>query len=142
MSLRTRCATSAVVAVSMWIQYPHDREHCKPLGRRVPRHILVTVWKQLVPGATVSGMNADKIMQAIGAEVRAEAAAQKIPMTRLAEAAGIGRVTLYRYLDATRDMPVAVLLDLSAAVGVGADVLMTRAQERVSRDAEGLSDGE
>lgn len=87
-------------------------------------------------------MNADKIMQAIGAEVRAEAAAQKIPMTRLAEAAGIGRVTLYRYLDATRDMPVAVLLDLSTAVGVGADVLMTRAQERVGRDAEGLSDGE
>lgn len=87
-------------------------------------------------------MNADKIMQAIGAEVRAEAAAQKIPMTRLAEAAGIGRVTLYRYLDATRDMPVAVLLDLSTAVGVGADVLMARAQERVGRDSEGLSNGE
>ena len=87
-------------------------------------------------------MNADKIMQALGAEIRAEAAAQKIPMTRLAEASGIGRVTLYRYLDATRDMPVAVLLDLSTAVGVSADVLMTRAQERVSRDPEGFGNGE
>lgn len=85
-------------------------------------------------------MDADKITQALGAEIRAEAAARKIPITRLAEAAGVGRVTLYRYLDATRDMPVAVFLDLSDTLGVRADVLMTRAQERAGGDPEGDSD--
>lgn len=109
-------------------------------ARRVLRHSFVSVWKQTVPSVTVQGMDADKITQATGAEIRAEAAARKIPITRLAEAAGVGRVTLYRYLDATRDMPVAVFLDLSDTLGVRADVLMTRAQERAGGDPEGDSD--
>lgn len=54
----------------------------------------------------------------------------------------IGRVTLYRYLDAERDMPVAVLLGLSRELGIGADVLMTRAEKRAGWDPQGASDSE
>ncbi|MCT1430612.1 helix-turn-helix domain-containing protein [Brachybacterium muris] len=73
---------------------------------------------------------------ALGAEIRAERAAQKVSMSDLAAAANISRQALYKYLDAERDMPVAVLLDIAARLDVGADVLMRRAEDRARRDSQ------
>ncbi len=87
-------------------------------------------------------MSDHDLLKALGSEIRAEAAAKRVPLTQLAKSASIGRVTLYRYLDAERDMPVAVLLGLSRELGIGADVLMTRAEKRAGWDAQGASDSE
>lgn len=81
-------------------------------------------------------MDIDTTLQALGAEIRAEAAAQRISLNDLASAAGIVRTTLYKYLDNDRAMPLGVLLAVSERLGVGADVLMDRAQQRAGRDSE------
>lgn len=69
---------------------------------------------------------------ALGAEIRAEAAAQKIPLSRLAETTGVGRVSLYRYLDGTREMPVSVLLRSADTLHVSVGVLIDKAEQRLA----------
>lgn len=73
---------------------------------------------------------------ALVAEIRAEAAAQQLTTTTLAERAGISRPSAYRYLAGERDLPVSVLLDFARVLGVPASDLLDRAQQRARRDPQ------
>lgn len=75
-------------------------------------------------------MNTGHEAEAVGAEIRAEAAAQRISLNELAEAAGIARTSLYKYLDATRDMPVPVLIAIAGHLNVETSELLRRASNR------------
>ncbi len=86
------------------------------------------------------GVDNDRILEALGAEIRAEAAASRISLNALAESAGIVRTTLYKYLDNDRAMPIAVLLAVADRLDVRPDVLMDRAQQRAGRDPQGGGD--
>lgn len=72
------------------------------------------------------------MVEALNAEIRAEAAAQRIPIKTLAEAAGIDRATLHRYLTEERDMPLSVLLRISETLNLQPSALMDRADTRAT----------
>lgn len=75
---------------------------------------------------------------ALGQEIRAEAAANSIPITELCKSAGVTRSALYRYLDAERDMPYSVLVDIATALRVRPFELVERAEERARRNARSV----
>jgi transcriptional regulator with XRE-family HTH domain len=68
---------------------------------------------------------------AITAEIRAEAAAQRVTWQDLAGKAGMNPSTLHRYLSDNRHMSVRVLADVSLALGLKATDLMERAEHRL-----------
>jgi transcriptional regulator with XRE-family HTH domain len=68
----------------------------------------------------------------VGAEIRAEAAAQGTRIKDLAARMGINRVVLIRYLDGTRDFPLTVLYRAAEALGVSPRVIIQRASERMA----------
>lgn len=80
-------------------------------------------------------MNKDSRSVALGQEVRAEAAGQRITLTALAKMVGMPRSGLYNYLDAERDMPYTVLNSLADALRVPPFVLIERAEDRARRNA-------
>ena len=87
-------------------------------------------------------MDETRFLHALGSEIRAEAAARRIPLRTLAERAGIARSALYHYLDGQRDLPLSVLLRISDLIDMQPDVLMRRAEERARRDAQRSSQTE
>lgn len=80
--------------------------------------------------------NIDPRTIALGREIRAEAAAQRITIDELAKRAGVSRASLYNWADAKVSMPIAGLMSLSVALGVPAYELLRRAEERARRNAE------
>jgi transcriptional regulator with XRE-family HTH domain len=68
---------------------------------------------------------------AITAEIRAEAAAQRVTWQDLAIKAGMNPSTLHRYLSDNRHMSVRVLADVSLALGLKATAMMERAERRL-----------
>ena len=72
---------------------------------------------------------------ALGLEIRAEAAARQVNLRDLAQQAGMSRATLYRYLDASRDMPVASLMAVADVLRVHPFELIERAENRARRDS-------
>lgn len=75
-----------------------------------------------------SGLNA-----AVAAELRAERAAQDLTMQELATAAGVPFGSLRRYLAAERNIDVATLAALAAALGTTSADLVSAAEARVAR---------
>lgn len=82
----------------------------------------------------------DPTLRALGSEIRAEADFRGVPLGELATAAGITRGTLYMYLSNKRSMTLPVLFAIADRLSVRADVLLDRAEQRASRDAQGSSD--
>lgn len=87
-------------------------------------------------------MTPENIVLALAAEIRAEAAAQRISTAELASRAGISKPSAYRYLAAERDLPISALLGFARALSVPAADLMDRAQKRASRDSQGVGDSD
>lgn len=87
-------------------------------------------------------MQPEKIANALAAEIRAEAAAQRLSLPDLAERANVSRPSVYRYLSGERDIPVSALLALSMALRIGVADLFDRAHERARRDAESIGDAD
>lgn len=84
----------------------------------------------------------DHVLRALGSEIRAEADYRSVPLTELAKASGVTRGTLYLYLNNKRSIPLGVLLAVAARLDIGPDVLLDRAEQRASRDAQDTSDSQ
>lgn len=76
------------------------------------------------------------LSEALGAEVRAEAAAQRLTVAELAHKANVNRSSLYTWLDAKAAFPVNGLAALAATLRIEPHVLIRRAEERTRRDLE------
>ena len=70
------------------------------------------------------------IPEALGKEIRAEAAAQRISLVDLAKSAGITLSTIYLYLDAERDLPIGALYRIADVFRIPGGELVARAESR------------
>lgn len=77
------------------------------------------------------------LAEALGAEIRAEAAAQRITLVDLAKKAGIARATLYNWIDAERDISVPGLFSIADVLRTPASTLIARAEHRANRIPDG-----
>lgn len=68
-----------------------------------------------------------EIRDALLAQIRAELAYREITQKELAGRIGMDPAVLSRYMRAKRDMPMNVYFDISAAMGLSPDYLMTKA---------------
>lgn len=68
--------------------------------------------------------------EAIGAEIRAEAAARRITLKELATHAGVSRSALYNWLDANRAMPIQSLYAIADVLHIRGSELLRRAEDR------------
>lgn len=72
---------------------------------------------------------------ALGREIRAEAAAQRISLRQLAERADLARGSLYLHLNGERAMPLTSLFAIADVLHVSPYELLRRGEERARRDA-------
>lgn len=84
----------------------------------------------------------DPVLRALGSEIRAEADYRAVALGDLAIAAGVSRTTLYLYLNNKRSIPLSVLLAIASHLDIGPDVLLDRAEQRASRDAQDTSNSQ
>ena len=77
-----------------------------------------------------AGINA-----AVAAELRAERGAQKVTVDALAQRSGIPKRTLLRLLNAERGIALGPLAAIAEALGVPASLVVSRAEERLGREA-------
>lgn len=70
------------------------------------------------------------LTEALGAEIRAEAAAQRITIAELARAADVNRSSLYTWLDAKTAFPVQGLEAFANVLRIRPSVLVARAEQR------------
>ncbi len=76
---------------------------------------------------------ADRLVRAFAAQLRAERAVSGMTLDALAEAAGVSRRALVNYLDGTRtaSMGLAAMTAIASALGTDPATLWRRAAERV-----------
>lgn len=72
-----------------------------------------------------------EIQQAIAVQIKAEMAASGLKQADLIKATGIVGSTLSRYLNAGRDIPLPVFVDICQALGLPINELVARAQRRL-----------
>jgi transcriptional regulator with XRE-family HTH domain len=72
------------------------------------------------------------IEQAVAAVLRAERAAARVELAQIAEATGIGKRSLIRYLAGQRAMSVGQISDIASAIGLDFATVYRRAEERLS----------
>lgn len=70
------------------------------------------------------------LTEALGAEIRAEAAAQRITIAELAKRADVNRSSLYTWIDAKTAFPVQGLEAVANVLRVRASELVARAEHR------------
>lgn len=70
---------------------------------------------------------------ALLAQIRAEIAASGKTQGQVADAVGIERATLSRYMSGKRALPLQTFLDISDTLGIPAAHLMRLAEERAGR---------
>lgn len=70
------------------------------------------------------------LAEALGAEIRAEAAAQHVTISELSRAAGVNRASLYTWIDAKVAFPVHGVETIAGVLGMPPHVLLLRAEER------------
>ena len=72
---------------------------------------------------------------AVSAELRAIAARERVTGKELGERTGIPYTTLRRYLAGERDVPLAALIEMAAALDVSPGAILNTAMRRVEEDA-------
>jgi transcriptional regulator with XRE-family HTH domain len=75
---------------------------------------------------------ADQFNVTVGGLLRAEAAMQRISVSKLSTLSGIERNTLTRYLNGERAIPIPVLYRVSETLGVSPESIVTAATARMS----------
>lgn len=75
------------------------------------------------------------LIPAIAAEVRTQAAFDRVQHKALAERSGIPYSTLRRYLSGDRDIPVTSLIAICEALNVDPGLILQRATRRAEEDA-------
>ena len=84
----------------------------------------------------IEGMsNIDPRTIALGQEIRAEAAAQRLTIAELSVKAGVNRSSLYTWLDGKANFPLDGLVRIADALGVPPHVLLHRGEDRARRTA-------
>lgn len=73
-------------------------------------------------------------LAAISKQIRIELEEQEMDQKGLAEAVGIGRPSLSRYLQGHQVMPMPVFYRVAAALKLSPDELMSRAWKRVPKE--------
>jgi plasmid maintenance system antidote protein VapI len=76
----------------------------------------------------------ERLEIALTTQIKVELAERDMDQKDLAEAAGVERVTLNRYLKGHRSIPMPVFFRVADALGVSPQVLMQRAEARVDRE--------
>ncbi|MGX6402785.1 helix-turn-helix domain-containing protein [Dermabacter hominis] len=72
---------------------------------------------------------------AVSAELRAIAARERVTGKELGEHTGIPYTTLRRYLAGDRDVPLAALIEMAAALDVSPGAILNTAMRRAEEDA-------
>lgn len=70
------------------------------------------------------------LRECLALEIRAAAEEQEMTIVELAQRAGTHRVTLHRYLDATRSMPIETLERIASVLRLRGSELLARAEQR------------
>lgn len=83
--------------------------------------------------------NFDPRTIALGQEIRAEAAAQRLSIADLATKAGVNRSSLYTWLDGKANFPLDGLVRIADVLRVQPHDLLHRGEDRARRNA--ASDG-
>ena len=78
--------------------------------------------------------NEERTELALAKQVKVELAERDMTQTDLAEAAGVGRPAMNRYLQGKSSMPMPTFLKVASVLGLGPDVLMSRIVERASKE--------
>lgn len=74
----------------------------------------------------------EQFNSAVGAQMRAEIAAHGYTVKGMAEAMGIARGVLIRYLDGERNIPISVAARLADALNMPMSTLVRRAEDRAA----------
>lgn len=74
----------------------------------------------------------ERLEAALALQIKVELTARDMDQKDLAEAAGMERVTLNRYLKGHRSMPMPVFFRIAEALGVTPQTLMQRAEARIA----------
>jgi len=77
--------------------------------------------------------NATRLEAAISMQIKVELADHGMEQKDLADAIGIERATLSRYMNNRRPMPMATFFAIAATFGLSPRVLMERAEARLDR---------
>ena len=72
---------------------------------------------------------------ALGQEVRAEVAAQRMTIAELSVKAGVNRSSLYTWLDGKANFPLDGLVRIADVLGVAPYELLHRGEDRARRNA-------
>lgn len=72
------------------------------------------------------------IQSAIADELRSERAIQRVTMDDLADRAGMVKITMHRYMQGNRDIPVKALADICRALNVSMGEIIDRAEARLA----------
>lgn len=75
----------------------------------------------------------DRLEAALSTQIKVELAERDMDQKDLATSIGIERATLNRYMKGHRSMPMPVFFKVAEALGVTPQVLMQRAEARVSQ---------
>lgn len=78
--------------------------------------------------------NEERMELAMAKQIKVELAERDMTQTDLAEAAGVGRPAMNRYLQGKSSIPMPTFLKVASVLGIGPDVLMTRIVERASKE--------
>lgn len=79
--------------------------------------------------------SAELLLLAIGRQIRVELTSRDMTQQQLADAIGIERATLSRYLNG-KPMPLMVYINLAEALGLTPQALMLRAEERAGQASQ------
>lgn len=79
--------------------------------------------------------SAELLLLAIGRQIRVELTSRDMTQQQLADAIGIERATLSRYING-KPMPLMVYINLAEALGLTPQALMLRAEERAGQASQ------
>lgn len=78
----------------------------------------------------------EKLELAISKQIAVELVERDMDQKALAEAVGVERATMNRYMKGHRSMPMPVFFKVAEALGVTPQVLMQRAEARIHQEAQ------
>jgi transcriptional regulator with XRE-family HTH domain len=78
----------------------------------------------------------EKLEAALATQIKVELAERDWTQTDLAEAVGVGRPALNRYMRGKQSMPMPTFFKVAEVLGLSPQVLMQRAEARIPQEAQ------
>jgi len=78
----------------------------------------------------------DRMESALATQIKVELAERDMSQGDLAEAVGVGRPAMNRYLKGHQSMPMPTFYRVARALGISPAELMTRTADRASREGK------